>query len=69
MLPESFVNDFVCTPAPADPRKGYGAQFWLNGFDKPGLREFPHLPPADYCAAEGASNDEFVRDVFPHARR
>ena len=61
VLPESFT-DFVCAPAPADPRKGYGAQFWLNGFDKPGLREFPHLP-ADYCAAEG-HNDEFVA-TFP----
>jgi CubicO group peptidase (beta-lactamase class C family) len=64
IVPESFV-DFVCTPAPADPRKGYGGQFWLNGFDKPGVREFPHLP-ADYCAAEG-HNDEFVA-FFPSRR-
>jgi CubicO group peptidase (beta-lactamase class C family) len=61
VLPQSFT-DFVCTPAPADPSKGYGAQFWLNGLDKPGLRGFPHLP-ADYCAAEGF-NDEFVA-IFP----
>jgi len=64
VVPESFV-DFVCTPAPADPRKGYGGQFWLNGFDKSGVREFPHLP-TDYCAAEG-HNDEFVA-IFPSRR-
>lgn len=64
VLPGSFV-DFVCAPAPADPRKGYGGQFWLNGFDRPGTREFPHLP-ADYCAAEG-HNDEFV-SIFPSRR-
>ena len=64
IVPESFA-DFVCTPAPADPRKGYGGQFWLNGFDKPGVREFPHLP-TDYCAAEG-HNDEFVA-IFPTRR-
>jgi CubicO group peptidase (beta-lactamase class C family) len=61
IVPESFV-DFACKPAPADPRKGYGAQFWLNGVDASGAREFPHLP-ADFCAAEG-HNDEFVA-VFP----
>ena len=64
IVPESFV-DFVCTPAPANPSKGYGGQFWLNGFDKPGVREFPHLP-TDYCAAEG-HNDEFVA-IFPSRR-
>jgi hypothetical protein len=63
ILPESFV-DFVCTPAPAAPRKQYGGQFWLNGIDEknPNVREFPHLP-ADMCAAEG-HNDEFT-SVFP----
>jgi len=63
LLPAAFV-DFVCTPAPAAPRKQYGGQFWLNGFskDNPKEREFPHLP-ADMCAAEG-HNDEFT-SVFP----
>ncbi len=64
VLPESFV-DFICAPAPADPRKGYGAQFWLNAVEKQGAREFPHLP-TDYCAAEG-HNDEFV-SIFPSRR-
>lgn len=63
ILPESWP-DFVRTPAPASPNKGYGAQFWLNGLAKPGSaeREFPHLP-ADFYAAEG-HNDEHVA-IFP----
>ncbi len=63
LLPERFV-DFVRAPAPADPRKGYGGHFWLNGLAKPGSkdREFPHLP-TDMYAAEG-HNDEFVA-IFP----
>jgi CubicO group peptidase (beta-lactamase class C family) len=63
ILPESFV-DLVRTPAPADPRKGYGAHFWLNGLTEAGSsrREFPHLPK-DMFAAEG-HNDEFVA-IFP----
>ena len=61
LLPEGYVR-FLCTPAPADKDKGYGAMFWLNGVDAKGVRWFPHLP-ADYCAAEG-HNDEFVA-IFP----
>ncbi|HVZ68364.1 MAG TPA: serine hydrolase [Rhizomicrobium sp.] len=61
ILPESW-SAFVSTPAPADPDKGYGAQFWLNAMSKPGTREFPHLP-ADFYAAEG-HNDEHVA-IFP----
>lgn len=60
IVSEEFV-DFVRTPAPADPVKGYGAQFWLNGVVK-GAREFPRLP-ADMFAAEG-HNDEFTA-IFP----
>lgn len=60
LLSEKFV-DFVARPAPADPRRGYGGQFWLNGVDK-GRREFAHLP-RDFFAAEG-HNDEFVT-IFP----
>lgn len=60
LLPESFV-DFVRAPAPADPAKGYGGQFWLNGVGKDGARQFPHLP-ADAYAAEG-HNGEFVEIV------
>ncbi|HWA88809.1 MAG TPA: serine hydrolase [Rhizomicrobium sp.] len=59
VLSEQFA-DFVARPAPADPRKGYGAQFWLNGVVD-GKREFPHLP--SFFAAEG-HNDEFVA-IFP----
>lgn len=61
IVPEDFV-DFVRAPAPADPHKGYGGQFWLNGFDDKGARQFPHLP-ADAYAAEG-HNDEFT-EIFP----
>lgn len=61
ILPESWV-DFVRTPAPADPRKVYGAHFWLNGIDTSGKRDFPHLP-ADVFTAEG-HNDEYVA-IFP----
>ncbi|MDE3114110.1 MAG: serine hydrolase [Pseudomonadota bacterium] len=63
VVPQSWV-DFVKTPAPADPAKGYGGQFWLNGLAKPGsaARQFPHLP-ADMFSAEG-HNDEFVA-IFP----
>ena len=44
VLPASFV-DFVRSPAPADPRKGYGGHFWLNGLAEPGSknRQLPHL--------------------------
>lgn len=59
VLSEQFA-DFVARPAPADTRKGYGGQFWLNG-TADGKREFPHLP--DFFAAEG-HNDEFVT-IFP----
>jgi CubicO group peptidase (beta-lactamase class C family) len=63
ILSESFV-DFVRSPAPADTRKGYGGQFWLNGLAEQGSknRQLPHLP-ADEYAAEG-HNDEFVA-IFP----
>ena len=63
IVPESWV-DFARAPAPADPHKGYAAQFWLNALKTPGgsAREFPHLP-ADMFAAEG-HNDEFVA-IFP----
>lgn len=61
ILPENW-SSFVRTPAPADPNKGYDAQFWLNGVSKSGEREFPHLP-ADFYAAEG-HNDEHVA-IFP----
>lgn len=64
IVPEDFV-DFVRAPAPADPQKGYGGQFWLNGFDDKGARQFPHLP-ADAYAAEG-HNDEFTA-IFPSRR-
>lgn len=60
IVPEEFV-DFVRSPAPADLRKGYGGQFWLNGIVN-GRREFPHLPD-DMFAAEG-HNDEFTA-IFP----
>jgi CubicO group peptidase (beta-lactamase class C family) len=61
IVPEDFV-DFVRAPAPFDPHKGYGGQFWLNGYDDKGARQFPHLP-ADAYAAEG-HNDEFT-EIFP----
>jgi CubicO group peptidase (beta-lactamase class C family) len=63
VLPESFI-DFVRSPAPADPRRGYGGHFWLNGMAGSGSdkHEFSHLP-ADMYAAEG-HNDEFVA-IFP----
>ena len=63
LVPESWV-DFAQAPAPADPHKGYAAQFWLNALRTPGgsARKFPHLP-ADMFAAEG-HNDEFVA-IFP----
>jgi len=61
VLSEKFA-DFVRRPAPADPHKGYGGQFWLNGADAKGARDFPHLP-RDTFAAEG-HNDEFVA-IFP----
>lgn len=61
IVPEDFV-DFVRAPASADPHKGYGGQFWLNGLDDKGARQFPHLP-ADTYAAEG-HNDEFTA-IFP----
>ena len=63
LLPESWV-DFARAPAPADPHKGYAAQFWLNALKTPGAaaREFPHLP-TDYFAAEG-HNGEFIA-IFP----
>lgn len=59
IVTDDFV-DFVRAPAPADPNKGYGGQFWLNGFADParGARQFPHLP-ADMYSAEG-HNDQFV---------
>ena len=60
IVPEYFV-DFARAPALADPNKGYGGQFWLNGVIK-GAREFRHLP-ADMFAAEG-HNDEFIA-IFP----
>jgi CubicO group peptidase (beta-lactamase class C family) len=46
LLPEGWV-DFVRTPAPAAPRRGYGAHFWLNlGPDtEPGPRPLPSAPP------------------------
>jgi CubicO group peptidase (beta-lactamase class C family) len=63
IVTEDFV-DFVRAPAPADSSKGYGGQFWLNGFADAarGVREFPHLP-ADMYSAEG-HNDQFVA-IFP----
>ena len=63
LLSEIWV-DFARAPAPADPNKGYGAQFWLNALKTPGgtQRKFPHLP-TDYFAAEG-HNDEFIA-IFP----
>jgi CubicO group peptidase (beta-lactamase class C family) len=63
IVPESFA-DFVCMPAPADPQKDYGGQFWLNGFDEknPNVRQLPHLPD-DMCASQGY-NDEFTA-IFP----
>lgn len=60
LLRASWV-DFVRTPAPADPDKGYGAQFWLNAVED-GRRQMPHLP-ADYFGAEG-HNDQYVA-IFP----
>lgn len=61
IVPESFVQ-FVRRPAPADPSKSYGGQFWLNGVDRAGGPEFAHLPRDMFCA-EG-HNDEFVC-IFP----
>ncbi len=60
ILPASWT-DFVRTPAPADARKGYGAQFWLNAIEN-GKHQFPHLP-ADCFAAEG-HNGQYVA-IFP----
>jgi CubicO group peptidase (beta-lactamase class C family) len=63
IVTEAFA-DFVRRPAPADPVRGYGGQFWLNAIAN-GKREFPHLPD-DMFAAEG-HNDEFVA-IFPSRR-
>jgi CubicO group peptidase (beta-lactamase class C family) len=45
ILPEGWV-DFVRTPAPADPRRAYGGQFWLN---RGGA--MPRIPEDSYWAA------------------
>lgn len=60
ILPASWTA-FVRTPAPADARKGYGAQFWLNAIED-GKRELSHLP-ADYFGAEG-HNGQYI-SIFP----
>jgi CubicO group peptidase (beta-lactamase class C family) len=60
ILPASWTQ-FVRTPAPADTRKGYGAQFWLNAIEN-GHRQLPNLPD-DYFAAEG-HNGQYVA-IFP----
>lgn len=60
ILPATWTR-FVRTPAPADARKGYGAQFWLNAIAD-GKRQLPHLP-VDYFAAEG-HNGQYVA-IFP----
>jgi CubicO group peptidase (beta-lactamase class C family) len=50
LLSPSFVS-YVQKPAPANQRGGYGAQFWLNGFEPDSkVREFPALPEDTYMA-------------------
>lgn len=52
ILPENWIA--LCTqPVNADPYKRYGAQFWLNGFDKtdPHKHEFPDVPGDMYYAS------------------
>lgn len=45
ILPEGWV-DFVRSPAPADPERHYGGQFWLNAGNR-----FPSIPTDAYWAA------------------
>lgn len=45
ILPEGWV-DFVRSPAPADPERHYGGQFWLNAGGR-----FPLMPRDAYWAA------------------
>ncbi len=45
ILPEGWV-DFVRSPAPADPERHYGGQFWLNAG-----KRFPTIPDDAYWAA------------------
>lgn len=51
VLPEGWVAA-ASSPAPADPQKHYGYQFWLNGFtDTTGVqRLYPEAPPDLICA-------------------
>ncbi|TCZ65201.1 serine hydrolase domain-containing protein [Flaviaesturariibacter aridisoli] len=53
LLPEGWVAASV-QPAPGDPNKRYGYQFWLNGQDPehPGQRKFPDAP-ADLYYSKG----------------
>lgn len=47
ILPEGWI-DFVTTPAPGDPSRGYGGQFWLN---RGAPMRMPSLPADAYMAA------------------
>lgn len=45
ILPEGWV-DFVRSPAPADPERQYGGQFWLNAGNR-----YPNIPTDAYWAS------------------
>ncbi|MFT3945773.1 MAG: serine hydrolase [Agriterribacter sp.] len=53
ILPEYWIS-LSTQPSAADLHQQYGAQFWLNGFDKPGEKQhqFPGVP-ADMFYADG----------------
>jgi CubicO group peptidase (beta-lactamase class C family) len=52
-LPEDWVRK-TSTPAPGNPLKNYGYQFWLNGWNKKdhSIRDYPSVP-ADMYYADG----------------
>ena len=43
ILPEGWVR-YSTTPSPADSTGGYGAQVWVNGVGRSGVRPHPRLP-------------------------
>ncbi|MCC6288182.1 MAG: serine hydrolase [Chitinophagaceae bacterium] len=51
LLPEYWMS-LSTQPSVADAHQQYGAQFWLNGFNKPGSKQhqFPDLPSDMYYA-------------------
>lgn len=60
ILPEGWVK-YTITPAPAAPKREYGAQFWLNygKEDDPAVVEFPGLPHEAFLA-EGFERNSVV---------